>query len=107
MEIYSEEECAYARFMDGREMMIFVKMLFGRSMVLDVRHTDTVAMVKSYIQDSQGISAENMILVFAGIFLDDSRTLSEYNIVAESSVSLIIKDQSAKAEEKSVKENTI
>merc|ERR1719354_925093 len=71
-------------------------MMFGRSLILDVRHTDTVGMVKQYIEDVNGIPAHNMILVFAGIFLDDDQTLASYNICAESSVSLIIKDQSKK-----------
>ena len=81
------------------DMVIFIKMMFGRSMEVNIGHTDTVYDVKRFIQDSQGIPADNMILVYAGVFLDDDLPLSSYNIAAESSLNLIIKDQSAKPPE--------
>ena len=63
---------------------IFVKSINGKNRTLTVTSNDTIAIIKSKIQESEGINAGEQRLIFAGKNLEDTMNLSNYNITKDS-----------------------
>ena len=71
-------------------MQIFVKILTGKNITLDVQQSDTIETIKYKIYDKTGIYNEEQKLIFSGKQLEDVRTLADYNVQAKSTLHLVL-----------------
>ena len=60
------------------ECVLFVKFQ-GKTITINVEPSDSIETVKAKIQEKQGISVKKQKLIFAGKYLEDHRTLSDYD----------------------------
>ena len=71
-------------------MQIFVRPMTGEdSITLDVKASYTIDTIKGMIQVQWGVPKTEQRLLFAGVQLNDHRSLSNYGICANSSLTLV------------------
>jgi len=83
---------------DATPFQLFVKLLTGKTIVIDVFSEMTILQVKQQIRNSDHLSEEDqntfperLRLIFAGKQLEDPRTLAMYNIQKESTLHVVLR----------------
>jgi ubiquitin len=72
---------------DGR-FVITIELPNGRDISIRLESSDTVRYLKARIEDSENISPNSQSILYGGTRLDDKRSLSDYNILEDTTLLL-------------------
>ena len=74
-----------------------MKMLDGKTITLNVSKHDTIGVIKSLIQEQEGIPMDQQRLIYADMQLELGLMLLDYNIEKESTLYLLLVEDEDKA----------
>ncbi|MBE6733783.1 MAG: hypothetical protein E7563_00370, partial [Ruminococcaceae bacterium] len=73
-------------------MQIYVKTVDGKTITLQVEPNDSIDAVKAKVYEREGIHPEHQILLLADKRLEEGKTLSDYNIMKETTMQLVVNE---------------
>ena len=74
----------------GRRTLCIVNVLTEKTITVDLSSTATIADLKTFIQDTEGIPPDEQRLTIAGKMLKDDHTIADYNLHLDASVNMIL-----------------
>ena len=69
----------------------FFKNLYGKTIAINLDKNDTIEKVKAKIQEKEGIPQEEQRLIYEAKQLEDNKTITDYLIPRQSTISLILR----------------
>ena len=72
-------------------MQIVLMTLTRMTITVEVQPSDTIKTLKAKVEEKEGISRDQQLLVFANQRLEDSRTLNDYHITGGDVISLLLR----------------
>lgn len=72
-------------------MQIFIKIMNGKTIALNVESDWTIEVVKLAIQSREGAPPDQMRLIWSRHMLEDDRTLADYNIQEKTTLDLVLR----------------
>ena len=72
-------------------MLIFVRLLTGKTIAIDVEPSYTIEYIKDKIQDKTDIPPDDIRLIYAGTHLEDNKTVEDYKIQKEAHLLQVLK----------------
>lgn len=82
-------EATNARRFQSSTLRLLVKTLTGKTFTVEVDPSATIAQLKSICERQEGTPRDQMRLIFVGKQLEDSKSLSNYNITNEATINLV------------------
>lgn len=71
--------------------LYFIKTLTQRIITLELDEMDTIDKVKAKIQDKEGYPPDQQTLIYAGRYLENNRTISDYQIPNGSTLAIVLR----------------
>jgi ubiquitin C len=72
-------------------MQIFVQIISGKSITIEVKASDFVATVKDKIREKLKIPPDDQVLIFDGKPLNEKKKISDYSIEKHSTVQVLVR----------------
>ena len=76
---------------EARGMDVTFKLLSGKTFVLYVEPEESVERVQTRVAEHEGVSFDEIRLIFAGKTISNGRTLADYNIQQESTIHVVLR----------------
>jgi ubiquitin-like protein Nedd8 len=71
-------------------MQIFVKTLTGRKQSYNFEPEQTISDVKQALQEKEGITVDQIRLIFSGKQLQDDKSLKDFNVSAGGTIHMVL-----------------
>lgn len=72
-------------------MNVYIKTMTGSTIPIEIDEDDSIEILKEKIEKKEGIPPDQQRLVFSGKQLDNTKTISDYQIKEDSTLNLVLR----------------